>query len=147
MRRRKGKGCPLTGALQLIGDKWTILIIRDLSVSPKRTTELLKSLQPISSRTLLARLREMEEDLFIERKDFGGNPPRVEYTLSERGRLFVPFLEELKKLGERLECGECEERKYNVGNYCEACPNSFLPASQNQMVPNKHELDDAIFLL
>jgi len=147
VRRRRGKGCPVTGALQLIGDKWTILIIRELSTAPKRTTELLKSLYPISSRTLLARLREMEEDNFIKRKDFGGNPPKVEYTLSERGRLFIPFLEEVKKLGERLECGECEERKDNVGDYCEACPSKIIAVRQNQRVALKHELDDSVFLL
>jgi DNA-binding HxlR family transcriptional regulator len=146
MRRRKGKGCPVTAALQLIGDKWTILIIRDLAVGSKRTTELLASLYPISSRTLLMRLREMENDNFIERKDFGGNPPRVEYSLTERGLLFLPFLAELKKLGEVLGCGECEVRKANTGEYCLACPSRVL-LIQKQDHLSRHELDDSVFLL
>jgi DNA-binding HxlR family transcriptional regulator len=146
MRRRKGKGCPVTGALQLIGDKWTILIIRDLVNGSKRTTELLADLHPISSRTLLMRLREMESDQFIERTDYGGNPPRVEYTLTERGRLFLPFLSELKKLGEHLGCGECEERNSTAGDYCEACPNRSL-AVQKQTTQPRHELDESVFLL
>lgn len=145
MRRRKGNGCPVTGALQLIGDKWTILIIRDLATGSKRTSELLESL-PISSRTLLMRLREMESDGFIERQDYKGTPPRVEYNLTERGFLFLPLLEELKRLGESLECGACEERFDNTGNYCEACPNRLLP-TQKQELPSRHELDDSVFLL
>lgn len=146
MRRRKGKGCPVTGALQFIGDKWSILIIRDLVNGSKRTTELLTSLHPISSRTLLMRLREMESDEFIERTDYGDNPPRVEYALTEKGLLFLPFLLELKKLGENLGCGECEERKLNAGDYCEACPNRFLTI-QKQNIQARHELDDSVFLL
>lgn len=146
MRRRKGKGCPVTAVLQFIGDKWTILIIRDLAIGSKRTTELLSSLYPISSRTLLMRLREMENDNFIERTDYGGNPPRVEYSLTGRGLLFLPFLNELKKLGENLGCGECEERKANAGEYCLACPNRLLTL-QKQTHVSKHELDDSVFLL
>ena len=51
----------IAGALQLIGDKWTMLVVRDLFAGPKRTTELLEDLHPISSRTLMGRLREMEK--------------------------------------------------------------------------------------
>lgn len=146
MRKRKGKGCPITEALQLIGDKWTILIIRDLAISSKRTTEILASLHPISSRTLMMRLRDMEAENLIERKDFGGNPPRVEYALTERGFLFLPLLLELKTLGEKLGCSECHERKNNTGDYCEACPKHFVSASK-EIQPPKHELDDSVFLL
>ena len=60
MRRREGDGCPVAGALQLVGDKWTMLVVRDLFRGPKRTTELLTALHPISSRTLVARLRGRE---------------------------------------------------------------------------------------
>jgi DNA-binding HxlR family transcriptional regulator len=146
LRRRKGNGCPVTATLQLMGDKWTILIIRDLAIGSRRTTELLSSLYPISSRTLLMRLREMENDNFIERRDYGGNPPRVEYLLTGRGLLFLPFLAELKKLGEKLGCGDCEERKAKVNDYCLACPNRHL-SSQKQTQLSKHELDDSVFLL
>ncbi|HVG38603.1 MAG TPA: helix-turn-helix domain-containing protein [Pyrinomonadaceae bacterium] len=122
MRRREGDGCPVTGALQLIGDKWTMLVVRDLVRAPRRTTELLEALSPISSRTLLGRLRDMERDHLVERRSYGGSPPHVEYALTPRGRLLLPLLETLKDLGETLRCNECEDRKNRLGFYCDACP-------------------------
>jgi DNA-binding HxlR family transcriptional regulator len=62
MKRRELDGCPITGALQMLGDKWTMLVVRELLGGPKRTMELLNSLFPISSRTLVGRLRDMEKD-------------------------------------------------------------------------------------
>ena len=99
MRRRKIDGCPIASALQLIGDKWTMLVVRDLFAGPKRTTELLEDLHPISSRTLMGRLREMEQDELVLRNNYGGLPRRVEYELTERGRRLVPLLEALMKTG------------------------------------------------
>jgi DNA-binding HxlR family transcriptional regulator len=147
MRRREGDGCPIAGALQVIGDKWTMLIVRDLVNGPKRTTELIAMLHPISSRTLVQRLRDMERDEFIERKDLGGNPPHVEYTLTDRGRLLLPFIDALKKLGETLDCNECEDRKEQRGDYCEACPRRDGAQSYTPAQPRRHELDDSIVLL
>ena len=147
MRRREGDGCPIAGALQVIGDKWTMLIVRDLVNGPRRTTELIAMLHPISSRTLVQRLRDMERDEFVERRDLGGNPPHVEYNLTERGRILLPFIDALRKLGETLDCNECEDRKVQRGDYCEACPRRdgtrpFAPAS-----PRRPVLDDSIVLL
>src|SRR6476659_5739152 len=122
MRRRKIDGCPIAGALQLIGDKWTMLLVRDLSAGPKRTTELLEDLHPISSRTLMGRLREMEQDELILRNNYGGLPRRVEYELTERGRRLVPLLDALMKAGQALECNECADRKESTGYYCDFCP-------------------------
>ncbi|MBA3806496.1 MAG: helix-turn-helix transcriptional regulator [Acidobacteria bacterium] len=122
MRRREGDGCPVAGALQLVGDKWTMLVVRDLFRGPKRTTALLTALHPISSRTLVARLRDMEQDALVERRDYGGSPPHVEYVLTERGCLLLPLLDTLRKLGETLDCNECEDRLERVGSFCEACP-------------------------
>ncbi len=65
MKRRELDGCPITGALQILGDKWTMLVVRELVTGPKRTMELLNSLFPISSRTLVGRLRDMEKDDFV----------------------------------------------------------------------------------
>jgi DNA-binding HxlR family transcriptional regulator len=147
MRRREGDGCPVAGALQMIGDKWTMLLVRDLAGGARRTTELLTTLHPISSRTLVGRLRDMERDAFIERRDLGGNPPHVEYVLTERGRLLLPFLDALKKLGETLDCNECEDRKELRGEYCEACPRR----DHEHVAPNtparRRQRDDSIVLL
>ena len=123
MRRRKIDGCPIAGALQLIGDKWTLLVVRELFARPKRTTELLEELHPISSRTLMGRLKEMEKDELILRVDYGGLPRRVEYELTDRGRRLVPLLEALMKTGQILHCNDCEDRKQQLGYYCDFCPN------------------------
>ncbi len=122
MRRREGDGCPVWGALQMVGDKWTMLLVRDLARAPRRTTELLAALQPISSRTLMDRLRDMEHDALIERHDFGGSPPHVEYALTKRGRLLLPLLDALRATGESLGCNECSDRRERQEAYCEACP-------------------------
>ena len=122
MKRRELDGCPITGALQMLGDKWTMLVVRELVSGPKRTMELLSSLFPISSRTLVGRLRDMEKDALLERTDFGGNPPHIEYALTERGRLLLPLLESLRRLGLALKCNECEDRRKRLCFYCEPCP-------------------------
>ncbi len=123
MRRRKIDGCPIAGALQLIGDKWTLLVVRELYARPKRTTELLEELHPISSRTLMGRLKEMEKDEIVLRVNYGGLPRRVEYELTERGRRLVPLLEVLMRTGQALDCNDCEDRKQRLGYYCDFCPN------------------------
>jgi DNA-binding HxlR family transcriptional regulator len=152
VRRRELDGCPVAGALQMIGDKWTMLVVRDLAAGPKRTTELLDALYPISSRTLVGRLRDMEDDNLVVREDFGGNPPHVEYSLTSRGRFLLPLLDALRKLGEALECNECEDRRRRLGTYCEACPlNPEAPNIQHEprgpAEPQRRERDDSIVLL
>ena len=115
-----------------MGDKWTMLVVRDLSAAPKRTTELLEDLHPISSRTLLARLQEMEHDELLLRNDYGGLPRRVEYELTERGRRLLPLLDALMKTGQALECNECEDRKEQTGYYCDFCPVPRAEISANE---------------
>lgn len=143
MRRREGDGCPVAGALQLVGDKWTMLVVRDLAHGPKRTTELISALHPISSRTLVGRLRDMERDALVERRNYRGSPPHVEYVLTERGRRLLPFLDALRKLGEALDCNECEDRRRHLGAYCDACPHHREPRSP----VTRRERDDSIVLL
>jgi DNA-binding HxlR family transcriptional regulator len=158
LRRRKIDGCPIAGALQLVGDRWTMLVVRDLFAGPKRTTELLEDLHPISSRTLMGRLREMEQDDLIVRNNYGGLPRRVEYELTERGRKLIPLLEALMKTGQVMECNECEDRKESAGYYCDFCPlprveTAFIeepsPAPQPAPEPSttRRPKDDSIVLL
>ena len=156
MRRRKIDGCPIAGALQMIGDKWTMLIVRDLANGPRRTMELINGLFPISSRTLVGRLRDMEKDQLLERTDFGGNPPHIEYGLTERGRLLLPLVDALRMLGQSLDCNECEDRKRQLGFYCEACPKN-PPVEKAETEPlvqlpppiprRRQQRDDSIVLL
>ncbi len=149
MRRREGDGCPVAGALQIVGDKWTLLVVRDLVGGARRTTELLTALHPISSRTLVARLHDMQQDELIERKDYGGSPPHVEYALTPRGRLLLPLLDTLKTLGERLDCNRCADRKEHTGSYCDVCPHTEMEHERAAVVPSssRREPDDSIVLL
>ena len=153
MRRREIDGCPIAGALQMIGDKWTLLIARDLAAGPRRTMELHSGLFPISSRTLVARLRDMVKDKLIERTDFGGTPPHIEYSLTERGRVLLPLVDALRLVGQTLDCNECEDRKKQLGFYCEACPKYFQtrevePAPRATPAPlPRRQRDDPIVLL
>lgn len=146
MRRREGDGCPVWGALQVVGDKWTPLIVRDLARGARRTTELLAGLHPISSRTLMDRLRDMERDALIERRDLGGSPPHVEYVLTERGRRLTPLLDALHAVGEALDCNACDDRRERHGDYCDACPHA---ARTNAAAPaaRRAPADDSIVLL
>src|SRR5215216_1356718 len=146
MRRREGDGCPVTGALQLVGDKWTMLVVRGLFQGPKRTTELLAALHPISSRTLVGRLRDMEHDTLVERRDFGGSPPHVEYVLTERGRRLVPLLEALRAAGEALDCNDCDDRLSRHESYCDSCPRAARAAPASAP-PRRAPTDDSIVLL
>lgn len=145
MRRREGDGCPVWGALQVVGDKWTLLIVRDLAAAPRRTTELLARLQPISSRTLMDRLRDMERDRLIERRDMGGSPPHVEYVLTERGRLLTPLLDALRAAGEALACNDCDDRHSRHGSFCDSCPRTDRTASTPPQ--RRAPTDDSIVLL
>lgn len=145
MRRREGDGCPVWGALQVLGDKWTLLIVRDLAGAPRRTTDLLARLHPISSRTLMDRLRDMERDRLIERRDLGGSPPHVEYMLTERGRLLTPLLDALRAAGEALDCNACDDRLGRHDSYCDACPRGGHAASAHP--PRRAPSDDSIVLL
>ena len=157
MRRREGDGCPVAGALQMVGDKWTMLVVRDLASGARRMTDILDGLHPISSRTLVARLRDMEKDGLLERKDYRGNPPRVEYALTERGRLLLPLVDALRETGQALGCNECDDRKERLGTYCETCPleTGYQPRriqsdAKPEPVPppqRRREQDDSIVLL
>ncbi len=156
MRRRDLDGCPIAGALQLIGDKWSMLLVRDLVAGPKRTTELLAELHPISSRTLMGRLKDMERDKLILRRNLRGIPRHVEYELTDRGRILIPLLETLLRLGRALECNDCEDRKRRLGYYCHYCPVSrgeqtFIeepaPVREPQPAPRRRQKDDSIVLL
>lgn len=145
MLRREGDGCPVTGALQLLGDKWTLMVVRELARGARRTSELIERLHPISSRTLVSRARDMERDGLVERRDFGGSPPRVEYALTDRGRLLLPLLNALRELGTALGCNECEDRLAERGEYCDACPYREAPPAPPRA--RRREIDDSIVLL
>lgn len=92
--------CPVETTLTLIGDKWKVLILRDLMPGTKRFGELKKSIGSVSQKVLTAQLRDMEESGLISRKVYAEVPPRVEYTLTELGQSLKPILDAMQTWGE-----------------------------------------------
>lgn len=92
--------CPVEITLSLIGDRWKVLIIRDLLDGTKRFSELKKSLGTITQKVLTSNLRAMEENGVLTRKVYAEVPPRVEYTLTETGYSLKPILEAMVKWGD-----------------------------------------------
>lgn len=92
--------CPVETTLTLIGDKWKVLILRDLMLGTKRFGELKKSIGSVSQKVLTAQLRAMEESGLLTRKVYAEVPPRVEYTLTETGYSLKPILNAMWEWGE-----------------------------------------------
>lgn len=92
--------CPVETTLMLIGDKWKVLILRDLMSGTKRFGELKKSLGSVSQKVLTAQLRDMEDSGLVNRQVYAEVPPRVEYSLTELGQSLKPILETMQNWGE-----------------------------------------------
>jgi DNA-binding HxlR family transcriptional regulator len=97
---------PDARALDLVGDKWTLLIVRDLVAGPRRFVELQRVLPGISTEQLRSRLNRMVADGLLTRKRFREVPPRVDYELTAQARELVPVLGELARWGYRWAWGE-----------------------------------------
>lgn len=91
--------CPVEMTLQLIGDKWKVLIIRDLLTGTKRFNELMRSVSGITQKVLTSNLRSMEAAGLITRKVYPQVPPKVEYTLTETGCSLKPILDSMVSWG------------------------------------------------
>lgn len=91
-------GC-IASAMQIIGNKWTALLLRDLFTGPKRFCELEKSIGNINPRTLSQRLDDLEAQGIITRASFNQVPPRIDYTLTEKGQDLLPILEQMAAWG------------------------------------------------
>ena len=94
--------CPVETTLTLIGDKWKVLILRDLMPGTKRFGELKKSVGNVSQKVLTAQLRAMEESGLVNRKVYAEVPPRVEYSLTELGKSLKPILDSMWAWGEEI---------------------------------------------
>ena len=92
--------CPVETTLLLIGDKWKVLILRDLMEGTKRFGELKKSIGTVTQKVLTAQLRAMEESGLVHRKVYAQVPPKVEYSLTETGRSLKPVLDAMLEWGE-----------------------------------------------
>lgn len=91
--------CPVETTLSLIGNKWKVLILRDLMEGTRRFGQLKKSVGDISQKVLTGQLRDMEESGLVSRKVYAEVPPRVEYSLTELGLSLKPVLDAMVEWG------------------------------------------------
>ena len=100
LKKEELPDCPVATTVQLIGNKWKLLILRNLLARPWRFNELRKSLDGISQKVLTESLRSMESDGIIVRTVYAEEPPRVEYSLSELGETLRPILDAMQAWGQ-----------------------------------------------
>jgi DNA-binding HxlR family transcriptional regulator len=127
MPKRYDQACPVAKALELVGDRWTLLAVRDLLRGTKRFQDLLASLPGIAPNILSARLKLMEEHGLVTRQFYSDHPPRAEYALTDKGRELGMIVGALAAWGSRhvykqarlvhAGCGH----PVTVGYYCADC--------------------------
>ena len=91
--------CSVAACAEIIGAKWTAILVHDLSEGPRRFSELERACPGISPRTLSERLRLLEHDGLVERHSYAETPPRVEYELTEKGEGLLPIIAEMRRFG------------------------------------------------
>ena len=102
-------GCPIARTAQIIGNKWTPLIVRDLVDGERRFSELQRSLVGISPKTLTERLKYLEAAEVVRRRCYAEVPPRVVYSLTEKGRALLPVIDSMRRYGVVWLRRECDE--------------------------------------
>lgn len=127
MAKRYGQACPVARALELVGERWTLLIVRDLLGGARRFQDFQGSLPGIAPALLSERLKLMEEHGLIARRFYSEHPPRAEYVLTEKGRQLGVVVGALAAWGSRhvhpesrlvsAECGHEVQLRY----YCPTC--------------------------
>jgi DNA-binding HxlR family transcriptional regulator len=93
--RDQRSGCPISTALDRFGDRWTLLIVRDLVAGKARYGAFESSAEAVPTNILAARLKQMIADGLIEKSPYQNNPVRYEYGLTEKGRALIPLLQEM----------------------------------------------------
>ena len=91
--------CSVAATAEIIGAKWTALLVHDLSEGPRRFSELEHSCAGISPRTLAERLRALEHEGIVARHSYAESPPRVEYELTEKGAALLPIIDAMRGFG------------------------------------------------
>lgn len=92
--------CDVATTVQILGSKWKLLIIRDLLTRPKRSSQLLRSLEGLSQKVLTSSLNSMIQDGIVERIDFKEKPLHIEYQLTPLGHTLYPVIESMRQWGE-----------------------------------------------
>src|SRR6266516_2042382 len=117
MRPIHDESCSVAACAEIIGAKWTALLVHDLSEVPRRFSELEHSCAGISPRTLSERLRALEDDGIVERRSYAESPPRVEYELTAKGDSLLPIIAEMRRLERRerlVELGRSPDAERHV---------------------------------
>jgi DNA-binding HxlR family transcriptional regulator len=91
--------CSVAACAEILGAKWTAVLVHDLSEGPRRFTELEHSCRGISPRTLSERLRALEQEGIVVRRSYTDSPPRVEYELTGKGDALLPIIDEMRRFG------------------------------------------------
>jgi DNA-binding HxlR family transcriptional regulator len=130
-----GQACPVARSLAFLGERWTLLIIRDLLRGPKKFQELGESLRGVAPGVLSRRLKDLEAYGIVQRNVYVDHPPRAEYTLTEKGRDLRPIVSSLAVWGARhmpggrvLRHRDCEH-PIEMAYYCSHC---------QKLVPRDH---------
>jgi DNA-binding HxlR family transcriptional regulator len=98
--------CSVAACAEIVGAKWTVLIVHELSEGPRRFTQIEHSCAGISPRTLAERLRWLEAEEIVVRHSYAESPPRVEYELTAKGAALLPLIAEMRRFGhDWLGCG------------------------------------------
>lgn len=95
--------CPVARTLDVVGERWTMLVLRDLSGGRRRFSQLMESLTGISPNLLSGRLKRLEENGMVDSVFYSQHPPRAEYRLTKKGRAIVPVLVALRDYGDKWE--------------------------------------------
>jgi DNA-binding HxlR family transcriptional regulator len=127
MPKRYNQPCPVAKTLEVVGDRWTLLVVRDLLPGTMRFQDLLASLPGIAPNILSDRLKLMEEHRLVTRRFYSDHPPRAEYALTEKGRELGMIVGALAAWGSRhvyrraklvhAACGH----PVRLGYYCPDC--------------------------
>ncbi|MBL4757947.1 MAG: helix-turn-helix transcriptional regulator [Rhizobiales bacterium] len=101
-KRRPRSGCPIATTLDLVGDRWTLVILRDMINGKTKFGEFLESPERITTNVLTDRLQMMEKTGFVKRKAYLKRPLRYEYLATKKGRAMLPVLQEISRWGNRF---------------------------------------------
>ena len=91
--------CSVAACAEILGAKWTAVLVHDLSEGPRRFSQLEHSCAGISPRTLSERLRALEDEGIVERRSYPESPPRVEYELTQKGESLLPIIDAMREFG------------------------------------------------
>lgn len=132
--------CPIAGTLDIVGDRWTLLVVRDLLRGRRRFAELKDSVEGIPGSVLSDRLKSLEREGIVVRRIYSNHPPRAEYVLTPKGHDLGPVVGALSRWGEQYtdhdtalvdhECGH----GVSVVYHCEQCERR-APRSRVRIVP------------